>query len=108
MESCSASTGRLRVPAYGIVELYKFSSFLAKSYEVLDVLFSIFEEIGLIKILERSPNTIKIQLDETVSYTKSLHSQNYQTLINLISDCEEFLQILVNQDIDRVQELFEG
>lgn len=92
----------------GIVELYKFSSFLAKSYEVLDVLFSIFEEIGLIKILERSPNTIKIQLDETVSYTKSLHSQNYQTLINLISDCEEFLQILVNEDIDRVQELFEG
>ena len=90
----------------GVVELYKFSSFLAKSYDVLDVLFNIFEEIGLIKIIEKTSDTIKIQLDENVSYTKSLHSQNYQSLINLMSDCEEFLQILVNEDIDRVEELF--
>ena len=90
----------------GTVELYKFSSFLGKSYDVLNILFAIFEEIDLIKILEKTEETIKIQLNENISYTKALHSENYQTMVNLMTDCEDFLQILLNEEIEKVQDLF--
>lgn len=90
----------------GTVELYKFSSFLGKSYDVLNILFAIFEEINLIKILEKTEETIKIQLNENISYTKALHSENYQTMVNLMTDCEDLLQILLNDEIEKVQDLF--
>ena len=35
-----------------------------------------------------------------------LHSENYQTMVNLMTDCEDFLQILLNEEIEKVQDLF--
>ena len=43
----------------GKVELKRFASFLGKSYKVFEIMFSLFEDIGLIKIKEKNKNCCK-------------------------------------------------
>ncbi len=90
----------------GVVELYKFAAFLGKSDEVLGLLFAIMEEIGLVKIHSRTETTVKLALDETVNPAKVLHSPNYSQLLEACAECEEFQSMLLNEDLDKVQELF--
>lgn len=90
----------------GVVELYKFASFLGKSNEVLWLLFSLFEEIGLIKLISRTYESVTISLNEGVNPSKVLHSQNYSRMLEAATDCEEFQNLLMTEDIERLQELF--
>ncbi len=90
----------------GEVEIYKFASFLGKSNEVLGLLFSMFEEVGLIKILSKNTQTITISLDETVSLSNVLHTEAYSRLQEAVAECEEFQTLLLTEDLDKVQELF--
>ena len=92
--------------SHGEVELYKFASFLGKSNEVLGLLFSMFEEIGLVKILSRNDRAITVSLDDTVNPAKILHCQGYSALAAASNDCEEFQTFLVSEDLDKVEELF--
>ncbi len=91
---------------HGEVELYKFASFLGKSYEVLGLLFSMFEEIGLLKILSRTDKTITVSLDETVNPTKILHSPNFADFAESASTCEEFQTFILSEDLEKIQEIF--
>lgn len=91
---------------HGVVELYKFASFLGKSDEVVELLFSLFEEAGVIKIQSRSGHAITITLDETVNPAGILHLRAYAALEQAACDCEEFQTFLLSEDIDKVQELF--
>ena len=90
----------------GVVELYKFASFLGKSNDVLGLLFSVFAEIGLVKILSQNAETITISLDETVSLSKVLHTETYSRLQEAVVECEEFQALLLTEDLDKIQELF--
>lgn len=90
----------------GVVELYKFASFLGKSNEVLELLFSVFVEIGLIKVLSQNSETITISLDETVTLSKVLHTETYSRLQEAVAECEEFQTLLLTEDLDKIQELF--
>lgn len=90
----------------GVVELYKFASFLGKSYEVLGLLFGAFCEIGLVKILSKDSETITVSLDETVNLSKVLHTEVYSRLQEAVAECEEFQTLLLTEDLDRIQELF--
>ncbi len=90
----------------GVVELYKFASFLGKSYEVLGLLFSVFEETGLIKIISKTSQSITITLDETVNISGVLHCTNYQSLMETAVECEDFQTFLLIGDLDKVQEVF--
>lgn len=92
--------------SHGEVELYKFASFLGKSNEVLGLLFSMFEEIGLIKIISRNDKMITITLDDTVNPSKILHCEGYSALAGASNDCEEFQTFLLSEDLDKVEELF--
>lgn len=92
--------------SHGEVELYKFASFLGKSNEVLGLLFSMFEEIGLIKIISRNDKMITITIDDTVNPSKILHCEGYSALIGASNDCEEFQTFLLSEDLDKVEELF--
>ena len=92
--------------SHGEVELYKFASFLGKSNEVLGLLFSMFEEIGLVKILSRNDRAITVSLDDTVNPAKILHCQGYSALAAASNDCEEFQTFLGSEDLDKVEELF--
>ncbi len=92
--------------SHGEVEIYKFASFLGKSDEVVGLLFSLFEEAGVIKIQSRSGHAITITLDESVNPAKILHLPAYANLVQAAGDCEEFQTFLLTEDIDKVQELF--
>lgn len=92
--------------SHGEVELYKFASFLGKSNEVLGLLFSMFEEIGLIRVISHNETTITVSLDESVNPAKVLHSENYLTLAQMSCDCEEFQTYLLTEDLDKVEEFF--
>lgn len=91
---------------HGEVELYKFASFLGKSNEVLELLFAMFEEIGLIKIISRNDRTITITLEDSVNPTKILHTLNYTNLEQAVCDCEEFQTFMLSEDLEKVQEIF--
>ena len=83
----------------GKVELRRCASFLGKSYKVFELLFSIFEEIGLIKIKEHTKDYFVIDYNSGVDITKVLHSAKYALLTDLIGECEEFQKTLLEDDV---------
>ena len=89
----------------GLVELYKFASFLGKSYDVLDVLFALFDKIGLVKIISKDKTTITISLDETVNPAQVLHLEEFSTLLELSNECEDFQTMLQTEPKEKIQEL---
>ncbi len=86
----------------GKVELRRCASFLGKSYEVFRVLFSIFEEIGLIKIVEKAQQHYKITFNEGVDLAQALHSEKYAILLDLIEECETFRTSLMEESLDQI------
>lgn len=82
----------------GKVELRRFASFLGKSYKVFDLLFSIFEEVGLIKIKEQTKDYYVIDLTGD-DVSKALHSQKYTLLLDMIEECEEFQKSLLEDEV---------
>lgn len=84
----------------GKVELRRCASFLGKSYKVFELLFSIFDDIGLIKIKEQNQNYYVIDfVGEITDLPKVLHSNKYTILTDLIAECEEFQKSLLEDDI---------
>ena len=73
----------------GKVDLRRFASFLGKSYKVFELLFSIFEDVGLIKIKERSKDYFVIDYNPETDVSQVLHSPKYAILTELINECEE-------------------
>ncbi|MDR1168337.1 MAG: single-stranded-DNA-specific exonuclease RecJ [Heliobacteriaceae bacterium] len=86
----------------GQVGLRRCASFLGKSYEVFNILFGIFEEIGLIKILEKTPEHYRISFTDGVDLSKALHSEKYSVLMDLVDECEQFQKSLMEDDLDMI------
>ena len=82
----------------GHVEFRRFASFLGKSYEVLELLFDIFEEISLIKIKEHSKESCIVEYLGNIEISKVLHSTKYAKLLDMIEECEEFQKSLMEED----------
>ena len=89
----------------GKVELRRCASFLGKSYDVFNLLFSIFEEIGLIRIEEHTKDYYIVNLTDSNDITKVLHSEKYPTLLDMIEECEEFQKSLLEDDVYSLVEL---
>lgn len=83
----------------GKVELRRFASFLGKSYKVFDLLFSILEEAGLIKIKEQSKDFYIMELTSNADVSKALHSQKYVLLLDLIEECDQFQKTLLEDEV---------
>ncbi len=83
----------------GKVELRRFASFLGKSYKVFELLFSIFDDTGLIKIKERSKDYFVIDYNPETDVSQVLHSPKYAILTDLINECEEFQKSLLEDDV---------
>ena len=84
----------------GKVELCRCASFLGKSYNVFRLLFDIFEEIGLIKIPEKTDSFYKIDYVGNVELSRVLHSEKYAELLDQIEECEHFQKTLLEEDIE--------
>ena len=87
----------------GKVEFRRFASFLGKSYAVLELLFDIFEEISLIKILERSKDYYIIDYLGNSELSAVLHSAKYAQLLDLIDECESFQKSLLEDDLNTLE-----
>ena len=84
----------------GKVELCRCASFLGKSYKVFDLLFSIFEDIGLIKIKEQNKDYYIIDFTGDIAdLPKALHLSKYAILTDLMEECEEFQRTLLEDDV---------
>ena len=84
----------------GKVELKRCASFLGKSYKVFELLFSIFEDIGLIKIKEQNKDYYVIDFaGDGSELAQALHSPKYAILSDLIEECEEFQRTLLEDDL---------
>ena len=83
----------------GKVELRRCASFLGKSYQVFELLFSIFDDIGLIKIKERTKDYFVIDYNPNAEISKVLHSPKYSLLTDMIDECGEFQKSLLEDDV---------
>ena len=84
----------------GKVELKRCASFLGKSYKVFELLFSIFDDIGLIKIKEQNKDYYVIDFaGDGSEFPQVLHSPKYAILSDLIEECEEFQRTLLEDDL---------
>lgn len=83
----------------GKVELRRCASFLGKSYKVFELLFSIFDDIGLIKIKERTNEYFVIDYIGETDISHVLHSTKYSILLDLIAECEDFQRTLLEDDV---------
>ena len=84
----------------GKVELIRYASFLGKSYEVLDLLFLILDESGIIKIKDKTDDYYTIEMSGNSDITKVLHNKNYSRLVDLIEECNEFQKSLLEDDVN--------
>lgn len=71
----------------GKIELRRISSYFGKSYDVFRLLFEIFEEIGLIKINERTSDYYVVEMINNVDLAAVLHNIKYTALIDMIDEC---------------------
>lgn len=83
----------------GKIELRRFASFLGKSYKVFELLFKMFEEIGLIKIKEHTKDYYIIDFSDTKDVSQVLHNEKYLYFTELLQECEEFQQSLLEDDV---------
>lgn len=83
----------------GKVELRRFASFLGKSYEVFYLLFSILEDCEIIKIKEKNSQYYIVEISVSSDFSKVLHSEKYEDLLDLINRCEEFQKSLLEDDL---------
>ena len=83
----------------GKVELRRCASFLGKSYQIFELLFSILDDIGMIKIKEHTKDYYVIDYNAAVDISQVLHSPKYAILTDMIAECEEFQKSLMEDDI---------
>lgn len=83
----------------GKVDLCRCASFLGKSYKVFELLFEIFEEIGIIDIKEQTPQYFIVKMTENTDFAKVLHSPKYAILLDRIEECEQFQKTLLEDDV---------
>lgn len=86
----------------GKIELRRISSYFGKSYDVFRLLFEIFEEIGLIKINERTSDYYVVEMINNVDLAAVLHNIKYTALIDMIDECEQFQKSLLEDDLNTI------
>lgn len=86
----------------GKIELRRISSYFGKSYDVFRLLFEIFEEIGLIKINEKTSDYYVVEMINNVDLAAVLHNIKYTALIDMIDECEQFQKSLLEDDLNTV------
>lgn len=98
-------TGMLKFAAHnnnGKVELVRCASFLGKSLKIFEMLLSLYEEVGFIKILEKNSAFYTIEFLGIDDISKVLHSGKYSQIFELIIECEQFQKSLLEDDLEQI------
>ena len=83
----------------GKVELRRCASFLGKSYQVFELLFSILDDINVIQIKEKTKDYYIVDYNPQADISLILHSPKYTILTDMIAECEEFQKSLMEDDV---------
>ena len=105
VEFLKTFNGMLKFAAHnngGKVELVRCSSFLGKSVKVFEMLLSLYEEVGFIRILESNSSFYMIEFLGIDDISKVLHSEKYAQIFELIIECEEFQKSLLEDDLTQI------
>ena len=98
-------TGMLKFAAHnngGKVELVRCASFLGKSLKIFEMLLSLYEEVGFIKILEKNSAFYMIEFMGVDDISKVLHSEKYSQIFELIIECEQIQRSLLEDDLGQI------
>ncbi len=86
----------------GKVEFKRCSSFLGKPVKVFEILFDMFEDIGLIKITEKHPDYYRIDYIGGGELSKVLHEARYGEMLDLIDESEAFQKNLLEDELSNL------
>ncbi|MDE6138677.1 MAG: hypothetical protein K2F57_04325, partial [Candidatus Gastranaerophilales bacterium] len=98
-------TGMLKFAAHnnnGKVELVRCASFLGKSLKIFEMLLTLYEEVGFIKIREKNSAFFTIDFLGVDDISKVLHSEKYSQIFELIIECEQFQKSLLEDDLEQI------
>lgn len=88
----------------GIIEFYRFTSFLGISTEALEILFSLFAQTGFIKILSQTQKSVKVEAGEQTDISKILHLEDYKNFAEIVKSCRDFQEFLQNTSLQNLTE----
>ncbi len=83
----------------GRVEILRCASHLGKSVKLLEMMFELFEECGLIKISERGKDEYRIEFLGTAGLEKVLHTQKFAAVHEMAEECEYFQKSLLEDEV---------
>lgn len=86
----------------GKIELVRCASSLGKSIKVIEMLLSLYEEIGFINIKEKNSAFYIIEFLGIDDISKILHSSRYAQIFELALECEEFQKSLLEDDLEQI------
>lgn len=98
-------TGMLKYSANhdgGKVELVRCASFLGKSIKVLEMLMDLYEQVGVIKVLEKNSAFYKIEFIGIDDVSKILDNENFERIYDLIIECEQFQKSLLEEELETI------
>lgn len=86
----------------GVIEYYRFTSFLGISTEAAQILFSILAKTGFIKTISQNEKSLKIQIGETTDTALIFQDEEYNDLKSEIQSCREFQHFLQNESVENL------
>ncbi len=95
--------GMLRFAAHknsGKFELIRCASFLGKSIEIFQLLLDLYEEVGFIKITDKTNAYYSIEFLGIDDISKVLHNEKYSQIFDKTIECEAFQKSLLEDDLN--------
>ena len=86
----------------GVIEYYKFTSFLGLSMEALQILFSILARTGFIKIISEKDNSIKVKSGDVTDIALVYQADEYADLKEAIQSSREFQHFLRKENLENL------
>ena len=87
----------------GKVDILRCASALGKSTETVLTLLDLFDEVGFIKISERTENFYKISLNDITDLSVVLRNEKYNEIRSLVQECETFQKKLLEEDLNTLE-----
>ncbi len=84
----------------GDFNIERAASALGVTDDVVEVLLEMFEDVGMIKILERGEDSFKIDFISTVELSKTLHTIKYAEFIELMNTVSDYKHKFMIMDLE--------
>ena len=86
----------------GRFNLTRGASALAVTNTVIETLLEMFEDAGMIKIIERMEDAFFIKFINSVEMSKTLHTQKYAEFIELMNSITDYKTKFMSRDIENI------